>query len=227
MKKEARRKKLHIYLFRHGQTDFNRDKRFTGWLESRLTPLGKKQAETIAKKLKNKKFEVAFYTHLIRSQETLKPVMHFHPECQKLIKDDRMIERNYGILNGMSHEDFIRKIGHNEYDLLRHGDAIENLSPKDRKRVEKVLGEEEFKLIHRGYDTPPPKGESFAMVEKRVRSFIKFLIPYMKKNKVNVAISAHGNSIRLFRKIWEKKSKEQAVKWFIPYDKVFVYTINV
>ena len=47
----------------------------------------------------------------------------------------------------------------------------------------------------------------------------------MKKNKVNVAISAHGNSIRVFRKIMEKASIKEASEWFIPYDKVYEYTI--
>jgi len=49
----------------------------------------------------------------------------------------------------------------------------------------------------------------------------------MKKEKTNVAISAHGNSIRLFRKIWENKTKEQAIKWVIPYDKVFTYKVKI
>jgi bisphosphoglycerate-dependent phosphoglycerate mutase len=47
----------------------------------------------------------------------------------------------------------------------------------------------------------------------------------MKKNKVSVAISAHGNSIRLFRKIMERKSEKEAVTWEIPYDQVFSYKI--
>ena len=83
--------KLHICLFRHGQTYFNRDKRFTGWKDSKLTPLGKKQAKIIAKKLKNKKFEVAYQTRLSRSKDTLKPVLKYHPECKKIITDNRMI----------------------------------------------------------------------------------------------------------------------------------------
>ena len=49
----------------------------------------------------------------------------------------------------------------------------------------------------------------------------------MKKKKVNAAISAHGNSIRLFRKIMEKASVPEMTKWFIPYDKVFVYKVKV
>jgi bisphosphoglycerate-dependent phosphoglycerate mutase len=62
-------------------------------------------------------------------------------------------------------------------------------------------------------------------VEKRVGSFVKDLKVFMKKNNVSVAISAHGNSIRLFRKIMEKASIAETVKWFIPYDKVFTYEI--
>jgi DNA gyrase subunit B len=50
---------------------------------------------------------------------------------------------------------------------------------------------------------------------------------YIEKNKVNVAISAHGNSIRLFRKIMEKASKEEAVKWVIPYDDYYEYEIAI
>jgi 2,3-bisphosphoglycerate-dependent phosphoglycerate mutase len=225
--KKGKMAKYNIYLFRHGQTTYNRDGRFTGWKESKLTPLGIRQAKALGKRLKHKKIDIAFQSKLSRSKDTLKEVLKFHPECRKIITDDRMIERSYGDLNGVSHEEFIRKIGHQEYDLLKEGDAIENFSSENRKKVEKFLGEEEFKLIHRGYNIPPPGGESFADVEKRVRDFILWLKKYVRKNKVNVAISAHGNSIRLFRKIMEKASKEEVIGWFIPYDEVFHYVINV
>jgi 2,3-bisphosphoglycerate-dependent phosphoglycerate mutase len=218
---------LYIYLFRHGQTPFNRDGRFTGWLDPGLTALGKRQARKVARKLKNKKFEVAFYTRLKRSKQMLKPVLKFHPECKKLIHDDRMIERNYGALNGTLHKAFIKRVGEKLVKLEVEGDVLENFSRADRKKMELFLGEDEFKLIHRGYNIPPPRGESFAMVEKRVRSFIKDLVKMMKKKKVNVAISAHGNSIRLFRKIMERASVKETAKWFIPYDKVFVYGVKV
>lgn len=220
------KKNLKIYLFRHGQTTYNRDGRFTGWRDPNLTAFGKKQARKIARDLKNKKFEVAFETRLKRSKETLREVLKFHPECKKLIKDDRMIERNYGELNGTSHDDFIEKIGKRVLALDVYGDAIENLSIERRKKLEKFLGEEEYNLIHRGFDIAPPRGESFADVEKRVGSFMKELIRMMKKKKVSVAISAHGNSIRLFRKIMERASVEETTKWFIPYDKVFVYGVG-
>ena len=188
----------HIYLFRHGQTTFNRDKRFTGWLDSKLTPLGIKQSKIIAKKLKNKKFKIAIYTKLSRSKQTLNEVLKYHPECNKIIIDNRMIERNYGLLNGRSHDEIIQRY-----------------SP------------EKFEKWHRGFNDRPPKGERFADVEKRVKPFSKDLKELLKKEKTNIAISGHGNSIRLFRKILEHASQKKTCEWFIPYDKVFEYKIKV
>lgn len=190
--------KLHIYLFRHGQTTYNRDHRFTGWKDSKLTKLGKKQANIIAKKLKNKKFQIAYQTRLSRSKDTLKPVLKHHPECKKIITDDRMIERCYGKLQGFYHRTIIAKYGKKQFDIW-----------------------------HRSYNTPPPKGESIKDVQKRVNSFIKDLIKNMKKNKVNVAISAHGNSMRPFRRYFEKLTIKQMMKLENPWDNYFEYTINV
>ena len=188
---------LHIYIFRHGETTYNRDKRFTGFHNPPLTKRGIKQANAIARKLKNKQFGIAFHTRLKRSKQTLKIVLKYHPECKKLKEDNRIIERNYGQLNGTTHKDYIEK-----------------------------YGKEAFNKIHRNFYARPPKGESFADVEKRVSKFIKDLIKLMKKEKVNVAISAHGNSIRLFRKIMENASIKDTCEWIIPYDKFFDYKIN-
>ena len=187
-----------IYLFRHGQTTFNRDGKFTGQTESMLTRQGMQHARKVAKKLKNKKFQVAIQTHLSRSKNTLKPVLKYHSECKLVLEDDRMIERSYGNLSGKSHREIIKKYGQTQYDRWHRGYGIENR---------------------------PPKGECFADVEKRVKKFIGDLKRFMRKNKVNVAISAHGNSIRLFRKVMERASRKDVVNWFIPYDKVFEYEI--
>jgi broad specificity phosphatase PhoE len=190
--------KYHIYVFRHGQTEFNRDKRFTGWKESKLTSLGIRQAKKIARQLRLKKIDIAIQTPQSRSKDTLKQILKYHPECRKIITDRRMIERKYGKLEGFSHKEIIKK-----------------------------YGLEAFNKWHRGFDDKPPNGESFADVEKRVNRFITDLKRLIKKEKVNVAISASGNSIRLFRKIMERKSKEQAVKWKIPWDSYYSYSIDI
>jgi bisphosphoglycerate-dependent phosphoglycerate mutase len=191
-------KKLRIYLFRHGQTTYNRDHRFTGSKDAKLTKEGIAHAKKISKLLKNKKFQVAIHSRLSRSKDTLKYVLKNHPECKTLIQDDRIIERSYGKLAGQLHSTIINK-----------------------------YGEKQYHSWHRGYSekSRPPKGECFKDVEKRVRDFIKDLKKFIKKNQTNVAISGHGNSIRLFRKIMEKASIKETVKWSIPYDKVFVYTV--
>lgn len=187
-----------IYIFRHGETTFNRDKIFTGSRDAKLAPEGVRDAKIIAKKLKNKKFQIAFQTKLSRSKDTLKEVMKFHPECYAIIEDNRIIERDYGKLEGKTHTEIIKK-----------------------------YGKAQFNAWHRSFRARPPGGESFIDVEKRVKPFIKDLIIFIKKERVNIAISAHGNSVRLFRKIMERASEKETCSWFIPYDKVFEYEIKI
>ena len=190
--------KYSIYLFRHGQTYFNESRRFTGWKDSKLTKQGIKEAKKVSQKLKNKKFQVAYQTRLSRSKGTLKHVLKYHPECKKIITDDRMIERGYGSLEGKFHSTTIKRYG--------------------RKK---------FEVWHRGYNITPPKGESIKQVEKRVLSFIKDLIDYIKKNKVSVAISAHGNSMRPFRRYFEKLTIKQMTALENPWDDYFEYEVKV
>ncbi|MBW2985230.1 2,3-bisphosphoglycerate-dependent phosphoglycerate mutase [Candidatus Woesearchaeota archaeon] len=185
-----------IYLFRHGQTYFNRDHKFTGWKDSKLTNKGIKDAKQIAQKLKNKRIDLSYRTRLSRSKDTLKEVLKFHPECKEIIEDDRMIERSYGNLQGLNHTTIIKK-----------------------------FGKERFDIWHRSYNTPPPKGESVKVVEKRVNAFIKDLVKKIKKEKINIAISAHGNSMRPFRKYFEKLSINQMMKLENPWDNYFEYKI--
>jgi len=190
--------KKYIYLFRHGKTFYNKRRFFTGWKDSKLCGEGIDNAKKIASLLKNKKFEVAYCTRLSRSKQTLKIVLREHPECLEVIEDNRLIERSYGVLEGKSHDVFIKK-----------------------------FGEQEYNKIHRGFYEKAKNGESFSDVEKRVRSFIDDLKKKIQNEKINVAISAHGNSIRLFRKVMEKAKIDDAVKWVISYDKVYCYSFEV
>lgn len=189
--------KLHIYLFRHGETYFNRSKRFTGRINSRLNPNGVEQANLIAEKLKEKKFQMAFKTSLSRSSDSLEIVLRYHPECRNVIVDDRMIERSYGVFERSLHKTIIKKYGKKQFDLW-----------------------------HRSYRVPPPSGESIQMVEKRVLSFVKDLLILIKSEKINVAISAHNNSMRPFRRYFENLTIKQMMVLENPYEKYFDYTIK-
>ena len=189
--------KLHIYIFRHGETYYNRSRRFTGWVNSRVTSEGIKQANLIAEKLRKRRFQLAFKTSLSRSSNSLKIVLRYHPECKRVIVDDRMIERSYG-----------------------------DLEKKYHKTIIKEYGKRQFDIWHRSYDVPPPGGESIRMVEKRVLSFIKDLVVLMERRKVSVVISAHGNSMRPFRRYFENLTIEQMMALENPYDKYFDYIVE-
>jgi 2,3-bisphosphoglycerate-dependent phosphoglycerate mutase len=189
--------KLHIYIFRHGETCYNKSKRFTGRVNSNLTPEGIEQANLIAEKLRKKAFQIAFKTSLSRSSNSLKIVLKHHPECKRVIVDDRIIERSYG-------------------DLER----------KYHKTVIKKYGKEQFDIWHRSYDVSPPGGESLKMVEKRVLSFINELLDLIEKEKTNVAISAHNNSMRPFRKYFENLTLKQMMALENPYNTYFDYTVQ-
>ncbi len=185
-----------IYLFRHGQSEFNLNKTFTGWLDAKLTPLGIEQAKALGEMLKDKTIDLAITTRLSRAADTLKEVLVFHPECRETIIDDRMIERSYGDLSGHTHEETITK-----------------------------YGQEQFDKWHRGWTDKAENGESFADVEIRVKEFIEYLKPNFSSQNLGIAISAHSNSIRLFRKIMENATIEDCVSWTIPYDQYFEYQI--
>jgi 2,3-bisphosphoglycerate-dependent phosphoglycerate mutase len=186
-----------IYLFRHGETFFNKSKRLTGWKNSRLTNVGKNQAKLIAWKLREKKFDVAFKTSLIRSSDSLKIILKYHPECKRIIVDDRLIERSYGDLEGKYHKTIIKQYGKKQFDIW-----------------------------HRSYDVPPPRGESIKMVEKRVLSFIEDFPSLIKKEKGNAVISAHNNSMRPFRRYFEDLTIKEMMAIENPFDKYFHYTIR-
>lgn len=185
-----------IYLFRHGQSEFNLNKTFTGWLDAKLTPLGIEQAKALGKMLKDKTIDLAYTTRLSRATDTLTEILKHHPECNRRIVDDRMIERSYGDLSGHTHAETIEK-----------------------------YGQELFDKWHRGWTDKADNGESFVDVEIRVQSFIDDLKARYSGQNLGIAISAHGNSIRLFRKIMENASEANCVSWTIPYDQYFEYSI--
>jgi 2,3-bisphosphoglycerate-dependent phosphoglycerate mutase len=217
----------YIYLFRHGQSTFNKEHKFTGWMDAKLTSKGIQQAKQVGNQLKSRVIDVAIHSHLSRSKDTLKQVIKHHKECTVDITDDRIIERSYGKLSGHHHSELVKQKGTEDYKHLLHWHKVDHLIGIERDEFVKQAGELELKLIRRSYETRPPGGESIKDVEKRVNSFLKDLIKFIKKYKVNVAISAHGNSMRPFRRYFEKFSKEKMITLENPFDKAFIYKIKV
>jgi 2,3-bisphosphoglycerate-dependent phosphoglycerate mutase len=111
--------------------------------------------------------------------------------------DDRLIERCYGLLQG-----------------------------KSKKKVAKERPEW-FAKVHRGYDFPPPEGESLKMVENRTLPFLAQLKEWLRQNPGNVAISCHGNSLRPIRRVFEHLSLRQMLQIENPQDRAMAYALHV
>jgi len=114
-----------------------------------------------------------------------------------IFTDDRLIERCYGLLQGKSK----RKVA------------------KERPVW--------FAQIHRGYDFPPPEGESLRMVENRTLPFLAQLEERLRQNQGNVAISCHGNSLRPIRRVFEHLSLRQMLQIENPQDRAMSYALHV
>ena len=217
--------KLKIYLFRHGLTHYNEHHWFTGQIDSRMNSAGRRNAQKIAHKLAHKKIDAAYHSGLSRSRETLNIVLCHHPECKSVVEDKRLMERSYGKLQRHSHKEFMRELERTILPPLER--KYGRITPHARCVVGHAVAERIYEMYHRSYDIPPPGGESIKMVEKRVLAFIQELLRRMKKEKVNVAIAAHGNSMRPFRRYFEKLSIEQMMRLDIPFDDYFEYTVEV
>jgi 2,3-bisphosphoglycerate-dependent phosphoglycerate mutase len=186
-----------IYLFRHGMTQDNSEGVFSGWRDVPLNKKGIRDAKIVALRLRDKRFTLAFQSDLLRSKQTLREVLKFHKHV-KIVADSRIKERNYGSLQGKTHLEIVQKYGWKKYDEW-----------------------------HRGYETRPPEGESLKDVEERVLKFIHDLIEIMKEDRVSVAVSAHGNSMRAFRKYFEKLSASEMCSLYNNYERVYEYEVEV
>jgi 2,3-bisphosphoglycerate-dependent phosphoglycerate mutase len=111
--------------------------------------------------------------------------------------DDRIIERDYGSLSHKKKAKFKRE----------HPDL--------------------YPVYHRSYDVAPPEGESMKTVERRIRPFIKDIIKVIKKDKVDVLVVAHGNSIRPIKRYFEYLTPEQMMKIENLRDRINKYKIRI
>ncbi len=143
-----------IYVFRHGQTDYNKNSIFTGWLDPDINEEGIKECYEIAAQLKGIVPTKAYTSDLKRAQHTLDIVLDDNRGKVEVIVDPRIKERDYGELDGKSKIEIAK-----EY-------------PK------------EYPLWHRSYDVPPPKGESIKDVEKRVLAFIHDMLSTLKNDDI-------------------------------------------
>lgn len=187
-----------LILLRHGQSQWNLENRFTGWVDVPLSELGEREAKSAGGKIKSIKVDVAYTSVLKRANETLRLALESAGITQiPIIRDPALNERHYGELQGLNKEETARKFGAEQVHIWR-----------------------------RSYDIAPPGGESLKGTAMRtIPYFKKVILPELKTGK-NVLIAAHGNSLRSIVMEIEKLTPEQILKVEIPTGVPLVYEFD-
>ena len=156
-----------LVLVRHGQSLWNLENRFTGWVDVPLTEKGIAEARRAGELLRGFRFDVAYTSALSRAQETLRVMLETMGAQPPIIRDQALNERHYGDLQGLNKEDTAKRYGANQVKLWR-----------------------------RSYDVAPPNGESLEMTAKRTLPFFDRCIAGDLRQGKDVLVVAHGNSNR-------------------------------
>jgi 2,3-bisphosphoglycerate-dependent phosphoglycerate mutase len=187
---------VQLCLLRHGESLWNKENRFTGWVDVPLTDFGRKQAGKAGESIKKEglQFQIAYTSVLNRAIETLEIVMKTIQQNISVIKDSALNERMYGDLQGLNKEDTAKKYGAEQVHIWR-----------------------------RSYDVRPPNGESLEDTQKRtIPFFINCIMTDIKEGK-NVLVVAHGNSLRSIVMYLDKLSKEQVLSLELPTSLPIIY----
>ena len=186
-----------LALVRHGQSLWNHENRFTGFVDVPLTEKGRAEARQAAKSLEGLKFDVAYTSALTRAQETLALILESLGQRIPVIRDASLNERHYGDLQGLNKEDAAKR-----------------------------WGDDQVKKWRRSYDVPPPNGESLEMTAKRVLPFYDRAIAGDLRQGKNVLVVAHGNSNRSLVMQLDKLTGEQVVGLELATGVPLVYEIG-
>ena len=195
-----------LILVRHGQSFWNRERRFTGWADIGLTNQGKNEAKYAGQLIKNLNinFDTFFSSKLKRATNTMEIILKIlNINSNKVIKAKELNERHYGGLTSLNKDETIKKYGKKQVHIWR-----------------------------RSFDIPPPPLEKDHPFKNKIKSNIlseslkdtfgrvtpyykKKVEPLLKKNK-NILIVFHGNSCRAMLKNILNISNKKITKLEIP-----------
>lgn len=200
-----------LILVRHGQSVWNLENRFTGWIDVALSEKGIEEAKKAAEQLKEYKFDVAFTSNLIRANQTLFEILNknVHNKKFRKIHDEKKSEWYSHFTKIETDNDYLDVFFSEKLNERYYGD-LQGLNKEETKQK---YGEEQLKLWRRSFDVAPPNGESLKDNSKRTLPYFKKnILPYLKDGKT-VLIVAHGNSLRSIIKYVEKLSPEKIVEF--------------
>lgn len=214
-----------VVLFRHGESQWNLDNRFTGWTDVDLTENGRAEAVRAGQLLKEAgfKFDIAFTSVLTRAIRTLWGVLDEMDQMYIPIHPDwRLNERHYGALQGLNKAETAAEYGDEQVLIWRRAYAI--APPELEKSDPRWPGNEE-RYSHIPKDLLPTTECLKDTVERVIPYWEETIVPCIQAGK-NVVIAAHGNSLRALIKHLDHISDEAIVNLNIPTAQPLVYELD-
>ena len=212
-----------LVLIRHGQSIWNLEKRFTGWVDVDLTKKGISEAEKAGQLIKERKIEINYYysSLQLRANNTLNIIQTVLNHKKDFFRAWQLNERHYGALTGLNKVEMSQKIGEDKvYEFRRSWDV--RPEALDKKSPYHPINIETYKSIPREMI---PDTESLKDTFERVTKYFEKEIKDKLKDK-NVLISAHGNSIRALCKKLFNLDSNQISNLEIPTGNPLVIELN-
>ena len=182
----------YLILVRHGQSIWNLEKKFTGWVDVDLTENGISEAKKAGQLIKQENIQINLYysSFQLRAKNTLKIIQEELKDFKKVISAWELNERHYGALTGLNKDEMKVKLGEEKVHQFRRSWDLRP-DPLDKKNPYHPLNIETYKEIPL---ENIPNTESLKDTYERVIKFYSKEIE--NKTSENILISAHGNSIR-------------------------------
>ena len=202
-----------LILVRHGQSTWNLENRFTGWVDVDLAAQGKIEAEKAGLLIKNQNINIDFYysSFQLRANNTLKIIQKILKSKKDFIRAWQLNERHYGELTGLNKIETAKKIGKDKvFEFRRSWDV--KPGKLSRESSYHPLNIETYQKIPKEFI---PDTESLKDTYNRVLEYFKKEIQPKLIDK-NILISAHGNSIRSLCKYLFNLDNNQITSLEIP-----------
>ena len=215
---------MNLVFIRHGQSLWNLENKFTGWVDVGLSERGEKEAVDAGNTLLDHNFipKACFTSYLKRSIETTDYIINNFKKNNITFSCDRkweLNERHYGSLQGLDKIETAKKYGEKQVQIWRRSfDIPPPLAERNSKydpNIDDLYSEIKSEL---------PLGESLKDVVLRVTSTYQQILSLAIERSVIVV--AHGNSIRAMVKMLDKLSDEEIIKINIPTGIPLAYNIS-
>jgi 2,3-bisphosphoglycerate-dependent phosphoglycerate mutase len=218
-------KRMKLVLIRHGESEWNKENRFTGWTDVELSETGVAEARLAGETLKagGYDFDVCYTSYLKRAIHTLNNVLaQLDRAWLPVVKSWKLNERHYGALQGLNKAETAAQYGEAQVKIWRRSFDIQppTLTPEDTRAPHHAAA------YRNEAPAALPLTESLKDTIARTVPFFEEIIKQDMLAGKRVIIAAHGNSLRALVKYFDGVSDEEITEVNIPTGIPLVYEFN-